>query len=186
MNEEDIQRYMVQPWMMTSTDGSLPRFGVGLQHPRAYGAFARKIRRYVLDEKVLDLPAAVRSMTSLTAGVMGVEDRGTIAPGAFADVVVFDLDQVRDQATFDDAHQYSEGMVHVLVNGEFAIRTALPLEPRPDACSGSSGCGGAAREGGNHREGSGWNFGNGRRRVAGASASRSGPRRALCRTKETA
>ena len=126
MNEDDIRRYMVQPWMMTSTDGSLPLFGVGLQHPRAYGAFARKIRHYVLDEGVLELPAAVRSMTSLTAEVMGVEDRGTIAPGAFADIVVFDLDQVRDLATFDDAHQLSEGMVHVLVNGEFAIRDGAP------------------------------------------------------------
>ncbi len=130
MNEEDIRRYMAQPWTMTSTDGQLPRFGEGLQHPRTYGTFARKIRRYVLDEGALELPAAIRSMTSLTADVLGVDGRGTIEPGAFADVVVFDLEAVRDLATYEDAHQLSEGMVHVIVNGEFAIRDGTPTGAR--------------------------------------------------------
>ena len=130
MNEEDIRRYMVQPWTMTSTDGRLPRFGAGLQHPRTYGTFARKIRRYVLEEGVLELPAAIRSMTALTADVLGVDRRGTIELGAFADVVVFDLETVRDLATYEDAHQLSEGMVHVIVNGEFAIRGGTPTGAR--------------------------------------------------------
>lgn len=128
MNEEDIRRYMVQPWTMTSTDGSLPRFGEGLPHPRSYGTFARKIRRYVLEEGVLDLPTAIRSMTSLPADVLGVQDRGSIRVGAFADLVVFDLDRVRDVATYEEPHQLSEGMVHVLVNGEFAIREGAPTQ----------------------------------------------------------
>ena len=128
MNEEDIRRYMVQPWTMTSTDGSLPRFGEGLPHPRSYGTFARKIRRYVLEEGVLDLPTAIRSMTSLPADVLGVQDRGSIRAGAFADLVVFDLDRVRDVATYEEPHQLSEGMVHVLVNGEFAIREGAPTQ----------------------------------------------------------
>jgi N-acyl-D-amino-acid deacylase len=128
MNEEDIRRYMVQPWTMTSTDGSLPRFGEGLPHPRSYGTFARKIRRYVLDEGVLDLPTAIRSMTSLPAEVLGVQDRGSIRVDAFADLVVFDLDRVRDVATYEEPHQLSEGMVHVLVNGEFAIRDGAPTQ----------------------------------------------------------
>jgi N-acyl-D-aspartate/D-glutamate deacylase len=128
MNEEDIRRYMVQPWTMTSTDGSLPRFGEGLPHPRSYGTFARKIRRYVLEEGVLDLPTAIRSMPSLPAEVLGVQDRGSIRVGAFADLVVFDLDRVRDVATYEEPHQLSEGMVHVLVNGEFAIREGAPTQ----------------------------------------------------------
>jgi len=128
MNEEDIRRYMVQPWTMTSTDGSLPRFGEGLPHPLSYGTFARKIRRYVLEEGVLDLPTAIRSMTSLPADVLGVQDRGSIRAGAFADLVVFDLDRVRDVATYEEPHQLSEGMVHVLVNGEFAIREGAPTQ----------------------------------------------------------
>ena len=130
MNEEDIRRYMVQPWTMTSTDGSLPRFGEGLPHPRSYGTFARKIRRYVLDEGVLDLPTAIRSMTSLPAEVLGVQDRGSIRVGAFADLVVFDLDRVRDVATYEEPHQLSEGMIHVLVNGELAIRDGAPTQIR--------------------------------------------------------
>ena len=116
---------MVQPWTMTSTDGSLPRFQVGIPHPRSYGSFTRKIRRYVIDEGVVDLPTAIRSMTTLPAEVLRVEGRGTIQVGAFADLAIFDLDRVRDLATYEEPHQLSEGMVHVLVNGEFAIRDVL-------------------------------------------------------------
>ena len=131
MSEEDIRTYMVQPWTMTSTDGSLPRFQVGFPHPRSYGTFARKIRRYVQDEGVIDLPTAIRSMTSLPSEVLRVEDRGTVRMGAFADLVAFDLGRVRDLATYEDPHQLSEGMVHVLVNGEFAIRDGSPTGVMP-------------------------------------------------------
>lgn len=131
MNEDDIRTFMVQPWTMTSTDGGLPRFRVGLPHPRSYGTFARKIRRYVLEEEVIDLPTAIRSMTSLSAEVLRVEDRGVVEVGAFADLVVFDLDRVRDLATYEEPHQLSEGIVHVLVNGEFAIRDGSPTGAMP-------------------------------------------------------
>lgn len=122
MHDEDIERLMRQPWTMTSSDGALVAAGDGVPHPRGNGAFARKLRRYVVDEPVLTLPDAIRSMTSLPATVYRLPDRGVLRPGAYADVVVFDLERVYDRATFDDPHQMAEGMVHVLVNGRFAIR----------------------------------------------------------------
>src|SRR5690606_17170742 len=108
-------------WTMTASDGSLPRMGEGFPHPRAYGTFPRKIRRYVIEQQVVDLAAAVRSMTSLPATVFRMKDRGTLRPGAIADIVIFDLDRITDRATFTEPHQLSEGMVHVLLGGRFAL-----------------------------------------------------------------
>ena len=122
MNDDDIAAFMIQPWTMTASDGALPEWQVGVPHPRAYGTFPRKLRKYVLEEKTQGLAAAVRSMTSLPAEVFGVGGRGRLAPGAVADVVVFDLEEVRDLATYTDPHQLSEGMVHVFVNGTAAVR----------------------------------------------------------------
>lgn len=121
MHENDIRTLMRQPWTMTASDGGLSTFGEGVPHPRAYGTFPRKIRRYVLDDEVVDLAQAIRSMTSLPAAVYRVEDRGSLRPGAFADVLVFDPRTITDKATYQEPHQLSEGMVHVLVNGRFAI-----------------------------------------------------------------
>jgi len=121
MHEEDVRTLMVQPWTMTASDGDLVGMGVGVPHPRSYGTFPRKIQRYVVEDGVVDLAFAIRSMTSLPASVFRVQDRGTLTPGAHADVVVFDLARVRDVATFDDPHHLAEGMVHVFVNGAAAV-----------------------------------------------------------------
>ena len=121
MHENDVATLMSQPWTMTCSDGSIIEMGHGVPHPRWYGTFPRKLRKYVIEDGVIDLPTAIRSMTSLSAGVMGLPDRGLLVPGAVADVVVFDLERVRDKATYTDPHQLSEGMVYVLVNGEFAV-----------------------------------------------------------------
>jgi N-acyl-D-aspartate/D-glutamate deacylase len=121
MREADVELLMRQPWTMTSSDGGLTVMGQGVPHPRWYGTFPRKIRKYVLERRVIDLATAVRSMTLLSAGVFGMNDRGALRPGAIADIVVFDLDRLRDLATYDAPHQLCEGMVHVLVNGRFAI-----------------------------------------------------------------
>jgi N-acyl-D-aspartate/D-glutamate deacylase len=121
MLEDDVATLMRQPWTMTSSDGSITQMGRGVPHPRWYGTFPRKIRKYVVENSVVDLETAVRSMTSLSAGVMGLPDRGVIRTGAVADIVVFDLARVRDLATYDDPHHYCEGMVYVVVNGELAI-----------------------------------------------------------------
>ncbi len=88
----------------------------------SYGAFARKIRLYVNEKGTVSLSQAIRSMTSLPATVFGMPERGLLRPGAAADVVVFDLAKVRDVAEYTDPHHYSEGMVHVFVNGGAAVR----------------------------------------------------------------
>jgi N-acyl-D-amino-acid deacylase len=117
MAESDIELIMKQPFTMTCTDGDLVPFGQGKPHPRGNGAFARKIRVYVNERGVIDLPFAVRSMTSLPAAVFGLKDRGVLRPGAWADVLVFDPAKVRDAATYLEPHQLSEGFEYVLVNG---------------------------------------------------------------------
>lgn len=95
-------------------------------HPRPYGAFSRKLREFVLNDSLISLPFAVRGMTSLAATFLGVQDRGLLREGFFADVAIFDLDRVRDKATYGNPHQYAEGTVHVLINGEFAFRDGKP------------------------------------------------------------
>lgn len=121
MDERDLRLFMVQPWTMTASDGDLPEWGTGVPHPRSYGTFPRKLRRYVVEENVMPLEAAIRSMTGLPATVYRIPDRGFIRPGAAADLVVFDLARVNDPATFTEPHQLAEGMVHVLVNGVPAV-----------------------------------------------------------------
>ena len=88
MSEDDIALIMRQPWTMTCTDGGLQPITEGKPHPRAYGAFPRKLARYVRERGVVDLPFAIRSMTALAAEVFGIKDRGVVRPGAFADLVV--------------------------------------------------------------------------------------------------
>jgi N-acyl-D-aspartate/D-glutamate deacylase len=121
MDPEDVRVLMRQPWTFTCTDGDLVTPGEGVPHPRGYGAFARKIQQYVMEEQVLDLATAVRGMTYTPATVLGVEDRGILRPGAYADVLVFDPARVRDVATYTDPHQLAEGMDWVVVNGKVAL-----------------------------------------------------------------
>lgn len=122
MDDADVHAFMRQPWNMIASDGSFPRWGEGVPHPRSYGAFSRVLRKYVVEDGILTLEDAVRKMTSLPALVHRMEDRGALRAGAVADIVVFDLDRVEDRATFTEPHQLSRGMVHVFVNGELAIR----------------------------------------------------------------
>ncbi len=120
MSDDDVHAFMTQPWTMTSSDGDLPEMDVGVPHPRSYGAFARKISRYVFEDGVVSLEAAIRSMTSLPAEVLGLAERGRIAVGWVADVIVFSP-EFRDNATFTEPHQLSSGVVHVFVGGEPAV-----------------------------------------------------------------
>lgn len=115
-----------QEWMMTCTDGGTPVFGEGIVHPRTYGAFPRKLRQFVYDRPIISLPFAIRGMTSLAANFYQHQDRGFIREGFYADMVVFDESRIRDRATYDTPHQYSEGMVHVIVNGRVALRDGKP------------------------------------------------------------
>lgn len=122
MNEEDIRRFMRQEWTMTGSDGSLPEFGKGAVHPRSYGAFPRKISTYVRTEQEITLAFAIRSMTGLPASVFGMKNRGVIREGAIADIAIFDLGKINDPATYEDPHRLSEGMMHVFVNGGWALK----------------------------------------------------------------
>ena len=121
MIEEDIETLMRRPWTMTASDGGLARPGQRVPHPRGNGTFPRKLRRYVEERRTVDLAQAIRSMTALPAAVFHLPDRGIVRPGAVADLVIFDLAKVRDRATYEQPHQLAEGMVHVLVNGRFAV-----------------------------------------------------------------
>ena len=121
MDSDDVRALMRQPWTMTSSDGGLGPMGEGVPHPRNYGTFPRKIRKYALEESVVSLEGAIRSMTSLPASVFRMKDRGQIREGAIADVVVFDPATIRDRAEYQQPHQLSEGMRYVFVNGELAV-----------------------------------------------------------------
>lgn len=121
MSMEDIDGLMVEPWVMTCSDGAIAFPGEGRPHPRGNGAFTRKLTAFVRDRQVLRLPEALQSMTRLSANVFGMPDRGRLEPGAMADVVVFDPQRLEDRATYLDPHQLSGGMSHVLVNGVPAI-----------------------------------------------------------------
>jgi N-acyl-D-amino-acid deacylase len=121
MSEENLRRQIALPWVSFGSDaGSLAPEGVFLQsnpHPRAYGNFARLLGRYVREEGIIPLTEAIRRLTSLPAANLRIERRGSLHAGYFADIVVFDPDEVQDHAEFDQPHQYSTGVVHVLVNG---------------------------------------------------------------------
>lgn len=119
---ENTRYLATMPWMMTCTDGATPAAGAEIVHPRVYGAFPKKIRQFVNEDHAIELAFAVRSMTGLAADFLRLPDRGYIREGWIADIAVIDLDRFTDRATYDDPRQYSEGVVHLLVNGEFAIR----------------------------------------------------------------
>jgi N-acyl-D-amino-acid deacylase len=121
MSEENIRKQIRQPWVSFGSDAaSMAPEGVFLKsstHPRAYGNFARLLGKYVRDEKVITLQEAVRRLSGLPAANLGLDHRGFLKPGMFADVVVFDPRTIADKATFEQPHQYAVGVKHVFVNG---------------------------------------------------------------------
>jgi len=121
MSEENVKKELARPWISFGSDeASQAPEGVFLKsnpHPRAYGNFARVLGKYARDEKVITLPEAVRRLSALPATNLGLDHRGFIQDGMFADVVVFDPATIADRATFDKPHQYAVGMKHVFVNG---------------------------------------------------------------------
>ncbi len=130
MQEDDIRAFMVQPWTMTCSDGELVVPGEGVPHPRSYGPYPRKLRRYVFDTPVLPLERAIHTMSGLPAQVFRVRDRGVVRPGAFADLVLFDPATVRDLATYEQPHRMSEGINWVFVNGRPALVDGALTEDR--------------------------------------------------------
>jgi N-acyl-D-amino-acid deacylase len=132
MAEWDMEHIAKQPWVATSTDAgiALPEDGPST-HARFYGSFTRKISHYAIERGVITLEHAVRSATTLPARIMGLADRGAIREGLAADLVVFDLQAIRDKATFFEPHQHSEGIEHVFVNGVARVRNGAIVEALP-------------------------------------------------------
>ncbi len=126
MSEENVKRQIALPWMSFCSDsGSLAPEGVFLKsnpHPRAYGNFARLLGKYVREEKVIPLEEAVYKLTTLPATNLRINRRGALKEGYFADLAIFDPNEIRDHATFENPHQYASGMVHVFVNGTQVLR----------------------------------------------------------------
>ena len=121
MDERDVVRFLQHPGTMIETDGDLVTPGTGHPHPRTYGSFPRVLERYVRDSGVMSLEVAVQRMTSLPARWTGATDRGTVAPGQTADVVIFDPGQIRDRSTYLDPHHYPTGVRHVVINGTLVL-----------------------------------------------------------------
>ncbi|TDU81128.1 N-acyl-D-amino-acid deacylase [Prosthecobacter fusiformis] len=131
MSEEDLRRFLKHPHTMIASDGGPRLLGEDVPHPRSYGNNARILSRYVREQKVLTLEEAVCRMTSLPAETFGMKDRGVLKPGAWADLVIFDLEKVQDMSEFNDPHHYSEGFTDVLVDGVPVIREGKLTEARP-------------------------------------------------------
>jgi N-acyl-D-amino-acid deacylase len=135
MSEENIALGLQRPWVMIGSDGegraAEGPYGAGKPHPRNYGTCPRFLGHYVRDQGLLPLPEAIRKMTSLPAAKLGLRDRGRLAPGARADVVVFDPTVIADTATFAAPHRYPRGIPWVLVNGEPVIAGGRHTGRRP-------------------------------------------------------
>lgn len=127
MDEDDVQRILAFPETIVCSDG-IER---GLHpHPRTWGTFPRVLRRYVRETGLMSLPDAVRRMTSMPADRFGLKDRGRIAPGRFADIVVFDPDTVAEGATFEHPRRVSVGIDMVVVNGRIAWQDGAATSQR--------------------------------------------------------
>lgn len=135
MSEENIKKQIRLPWVSFGSDaGSLATEGDFLKsstHPRAYGNFARLLGKYVREEKVIPLEEAIRRLSGLPATNLGLDRRGFLKKGMFADVVVFDPATIADRATFENPHQYSVGVKHVFVNGVQVLKDGEHTNAKP-------------------------------------------------------
>jgi N-acyl-D-amino-acid deacylase len=133
--EEDMNLALAQPWCSIGSDGSsLAIEGTlrrGNPHPRSFGTFPRVLGEYVRVRHLLRLEDAVRKMTSLNAAKVGIEDRGLLRPGMYADITIFDPEKVIDRATYTEPFQYSEGIEYVLVNGRLVLERGRHTGARP-------------------------------------------------------
>ena len=105
--------------------------GEGRPHPRQYGTFARVLGHYVRERAVLTLEDAVRKMSSQTARRLGIHNRGLLTEGYYADIAIFDADEIIDKATFENPHQYAVGVKYVLVNGKLVVENGQHTGARP-------------------------------------------------------
>ena len=128
---EDVDRIMQHPATAIGSDGPVGVFGEGAPHPRQYGTFARVLGLYVRERKILSLEEAIRKMSSQSARRLGIHDRGLLTKGYFADIAIFDPDEIIDKATFQNPHQYAIGTKFVLVNGSVVVENGQHTGARP-------------------------------------------------------
>ena len=122
MDEEDVKTVISSPISTIISDSwVIAPSGGGKPHPRGYGSFPRVLGKYVREEKTLTLEEAIKKMTSLPANKIGLKNRGIIKEGYWADIVIFNPDKIKDKATFENPHQYPEGIYYVIVNGQIAV-----------------------------------------------------------------
>ena len=134
MSEDDVEALMRVSFIAVASDGGIRnRASTSKPHPRSVGNNPRVLSRYVRDQKVLSLELAIHKMTQLPATVFGLRERGVLQPGAFADIVIFDPDTVRDGATYDEPLEPPRGIDWVLVNGQIAYRQGQQTEVRAGA-----------------------------------------------------
>jgi N-acyl-D-amino-acid deacylase len=137
MSRENVNMVLSHPLVMIGSDGSTmaPRgpAAESRPHPRSYGTFPRVLGPMCRERGLFDLATAVKKMTSLPADQVGIPDRGRVARGMRADLVVFDAERVSDGATFEDPHRYPVGIRHVLVNGTWVVEEARHTGARPGA-----------------------------------------------------
>jgi N-acyl-D-amino-acid deacylase len=135
MSEENIKKQLLQPWVSLGSDAeSQAPEGLFLKsnpHPRAYGNFARFLGKYVREEKLISLAEAIRRLSGVPATNLGLDHRGFIKQGMFADVVVFDPAIIADRATFEQPHQYAVGVRHVFVNGVQVLENGEHTNAKP-------------------------------------------------------
>jgi N-acyl-D-amino-acid deacylase len=135
MSEENVAKQLRLPWVSFGSDaGSMAPEGVFLKssaHPRTYGNFARFLGKYVREEKVTTLPEAIRRLSGLPATNLGLDHRGFLQPGMYADVVVFDPATIADKATYEKPHQYAVGVRHVFVNGVAVLKDGAHTGAKP-------------------------------------------------------
>jgi N-acyl-D-amino-acid deacylase len=135
ISEDNVKKELAKPWISFGSDeASQAPEGVFLQsnpHPRAYGNFARVLGKYVRDEKVIPITEAIRRLSGLPATNLGLDHRGFLKEGMFADVVVFDPATIADRATFEKPHQYAVGMKDVFVNGVQVLKDGEHTGAKP-------------------------------------------------------
>jgi N-acyl-D-amino-acid deacylase len=135
MSEENVKKELRKPWISFGSDEASqaiePPFTKSNPHPRAYGNFARVLGKYVRDEKVIPMKEAVRRLSGLPATNLGLDHRGFLKEGMFADVVVFDSATIADRATFEKPHQYAVGVKHVFVNAVQVLKDGEHTGAKP-------------------------------------------------------
>ncbi len=123
MTSEDISNFMRQPWVVTGSDGNTG-------HPRKYGSFPRKYRKYVKEEKVIDIGTFINNSSAKTAAIFKIPKRGKLQEGYYADIIIFDPEKYKDKANYENAFLYAEGLEYSIINGVIAIKEGIYNQKR--------------------------------------------------------